>query len=102
MFAKDHIPFLVGNKADLEDELEIDLERETVEDFQRDNGFVQRFEMSAKSGEGVRSGFQAMAEHLAAKYTQGTDRQTSRSVVLSPLDTVGAPSSDVSSGGCCK
>ena len=75
------------------------MEKNTVEAFQKENGFVQRFEMSAKTGNGVRDAFQAIAEHLVKKYAPGTDSQISSNAGSSPLDNIGAPSSN--SGGCC-
>jgi small GTP-binding protein len=97
-FAKDHLCFLVGNKSDLDDEK--DLEDRTVETFNKEKEFVERFEVSAKTGKGVREAFQAIAEHLVNKHTSGGDSWTSGITGTSPLDNVGAPSQ--SSGGCCK
>lgn len=97
-FAKDHLCFLVGNKTDLEDD--VDVEKQTAETFQKEKGFIQRFEMSAKTGNGVREAFQAIADQLVKKYAPGTDSQSSDDAVQpSPFDTVGAPSSK--KGGCC-
>ena len=62
---------------------------------------MQWFEMSAKSGEGVRAAFHVIAEHLVRKYAPGSDSQTLEDTVhLSSRDHADAPSR--SSGDCCK
>ena len=80
-------------------EEEIDVEKQTAETFQREKGFIERFEMSAKTGAGVRDAFQAIAEHLVKKLAPGSDSLTSEQAMQpSPFDNVGAQSK---SKGCC-
>jgi GTPase SAR1 family protein len=87
---EDHHCFLVGNKIDLQED--IDVEKKTAESFLKEKDFVQLFEVSAKSGAGVRSAFQAIAEHLVKTYTPSNKNQT--------LEEGTAPR--ISRGACCQ
>lgn len=86
---------VIGNKADLGENR--DVEKETVETFRKEKSCTQRFEVSAKTGDGVREAFQAIADQLVEKYGTGSDRRTT--IQLAQSDQKGARSNG---SGCCQ
>lgn len=99
--AENHLRFLVGNKIDLEKDKTLDLQ--TAQNFVATNCCSQQFEMSAKTGAGVKDAFQAIAEHLVKKFAPGYDSTTAnKTEQLSPLDIVGAPSQPKAQSKCCE
>ena len=69
---KDLIIFLVGNKADLEDEREVS--RERMQAFAKENDIIYITETSAKNGQNVERLFIAAAKYLYKKYADIPDK----------------------------
>ncbi|KAK3734021.1 hypothetical protein QZH41_017538 [Actinostola sp. cb2023] len=92
------VKFLVANKIDL-DKDDWEILEEKAQTFMDNNNFVDKFSISAKTGEGVQEMFQSISKHLLQENMPASEPITDV-FHPSPEDSLDLRRSNKSSSGC--
>ena len=94
--AKTALKFLVGNKTDIADET-FQVDKQQAESFRKNNGLHSAYEVSAKTGTGVKE----MFENIAKLLVQNKKAAVQKKDLFAVIDTENENGSEKSSSGCC-
>ena len=94
--AKTALKFLVGNKTDLADE-GFQVDKQQAESFRKNNGLHSVYEVSAKTGTGVKE----MFENIGKLLVQNKKGAVQKKDPFDVIDTENENSSEKTSSSCC-